>query len=330
VSEQLRWGVLSTADIGLTKVIPAMQLAHRSVVLAIGSRDLARAQSAASQLGIPRAYGSYEEVLADPDVDAVYVPVPNHLHLEWTLKAAAAGKHVLCEKPLALGSADATRMVDACASAGVHLAEAFMYRLHPLWVAAREMVHSGRIGRLAAIQSWFSYYNDDPADIRNIRAFGGGALYDIGCYCVDLSRLLFGREPDSARASVIRDPASGVDTTTSAILQFGDATSAFTCSMRAVLDQRVHVYGDSGWIYIPISFNVPRDTPSELFVASSDDSWRPERIEFPTADEYTVQAEVFAATVLDGARPPFPPSDSVANMKVIEAIWDAAEGGPPV
>ena len=190
----LRWGVLSTASIAVGKVIPGMRASRRTEVLAIASRDLARAEATARSLGIPRAYGSYEELLADPDVDAVYLPLPNHLHAAWTIAAARAGKHVLCEKPLSLTAAEAQEMVDACREAGVVLMEAFMYRLHPSWQAVRDILASGRIGRLRAIDSWFSYHNVDPEDIRNIAAYGGGALYDIGCYCVNLSRMLFGTE----------------------------------------------------------------------------------------------------------------------------------------
>src|SRR5688572_4269027 len=210
----LRMGILSTANIATVKVIPGMRRAERVDVVAIASRDAARSRAVADRLGIPTAHGSYEGLLADPDVDAVYIPLPNHLHAEWTIAAARAGKHVLCEKPLAMTAADAERMVEACRAAGVLFMEAFMYRLHPSWLAARELVASGRIGRLVAVQTWFSFFNDDPANIRNVQAFGGGALFDIGCYAVNLSRMLFDAEPDRVAAAVVRDPASGVDVMT--------------------------------------------------------------------------------------------------------------------
>ncbi|MGH2394773.1 MAG: Gfo/Idh/MocA family protein, partial [Candidatus Limnocylindria bacterium] len=200
----LRLGILSTARIARTKVAPAMQRAQRCEVVAIASRDVGRARAAADELGIPSAHGSYEALLADPEVDAVYIPLPNHLHAQWTTAAARAGKHVLCEKPLALTADDAQRAIDVCRAEGVRVMEAFMYRLHPSWVAVRQLVASGRIGHLQAVQSWFSYYNDDPHNIRNIREFGGGALYDIGCYSVNLSRMLFGGEPTRVRASSVR------------------------------------------------------------------------------------------------------------------------------
>ena len=228
----LRWGILSTADIARKKVIPGIQKAERCEVVAIASRDAANARSVADELGIATAHGSYEALLADDGVDAVYIPLPNHLHAEWTIAAARAGKHVLCEKPLAMTAADAARMVDACEEAGVRLMEAFMYRVHPSWVAVREIVASGRIGRLSSVQSWFSYYNDDPTNIRNQLDAGGGALFDIGCYTVNLSRMLFGSEPVAVHASMTRDPATGVDTTASAILEFVEGVAAFTVSTR--------------------------------------------------------------------------------------------------
>ena len=324
----LRWGILSTANIGMKKVIPGIQKADRCEVVAIGSRDEDVAKAAAERLGIPRAYGSYEELLADPDVDAVYIPLPNHLHAEWTIAAARAGKHVLCEKPLAMNAVEAQTMVDACSSAGVRLMEAFMYRLHPSWEAVRELVASGRIGRLRAVQSWFSYFNDDPANIRNIAEFGGGALMDVGCYSVNLSRMLFGREPDRIEAALTRDPDSGVDVLTSAILGFGDDVATFTCSTRTEPDQRVHVYGTQGRISVGIPFNIPPDLPTEVFVTSGGDppvNPATETLTFEPADQYAIQAERFARAVLDDEAVPIPPQDAVANLRVIEAIFEAGE-----
>ena len=194
--ETVRWGVLSTAAIGTEKVIPAIQQADGCQVVAIASRDADRAAAAAGRLDIGRSYGSYEELISDPDVDAVYNPLPNHLHHRWSVAATRAGKPVLCEKPLGRTAEEARAVVDDCAP-GVLLMEAFMYRLHPSWVAMIESVRSGEIGELVGVQSWFSYFNDDPANIRNVAAFGGGALMDIGCYSVNLSRLLFDAEPPS-------------------------------------------------------------------------------------------------------------------------------------
>jgi predicted dehydrogenase len=325
---ELRLGVLSTADIARKKAVPGMRRASRCRVVAIASRDGARAEAVARQLDIPRAHGSYEALLADPDVDAVYIPLPNHLHAEWTIAAVRAGKHVLCEKPLAMTAYDAERMISASRSAGVRLMEAFMYRLHPSWLAVRELVASGRIGRLTAIHSWFSYFNDDSSNIRNIVDFGGGALFDIGCYSVNLSRMLFAAEPTGVRASVVRDPATGVDVVTSGILDFPDGgVSAFTCSTRAEDDQRVDVYGTTGRISVGIPFNIPPDRPTHVYVTSGGDppvAPNTERLTFDTADPYAVEAETFAAMVLDGTPDPFPLEDGVENLRVIERIFDAA------
>ncbi len=324
----LRIGILSTANIATEKVIPGMRRAERVDVVAIASRDAARSRAVADRLSIPTAHGSYEALLADPDVDAVYIPLPNHLHAEWTITAARAGKHVLCEKPLAMTSAEAERMVEACRVAGVQFMEAFMYRLHPSWLAATELVASGRIGRLVAVQSWFSYFNDDAANIRNVLAFGGGALFDIGCYAVNLSRMLFGAEPDRVAAAVVRDPASGVDTTTSAVLEFPTGLAAFTVSTRSETDQRVDIYGTDGRISIGIPFNIPPDRPTKVFVTAGGEppvAPATEELRFDTADPYAVQAERFAAAILDGTPPPVPPEDGVANLRVIERIFAAAD-----
>jgi predicted dehydrogenase len=265
-------------------------------------------------------------------VEAVYIPLPNHLHLEWALAAARAGKHVLCEKPLALTSADAEQMVAAAREAGVLLMEAFMYRLHPSWQAVRELIASGRIGRLQTVQSWFSYYNDDPRNIRNIRDAGGGALLDIGCYCVNLSRMLHGAEPERVEASIVRDPDMEVDVVTSALLVFpGGGTATFTVSTRSETDQRVHIYGTEGHISIGIPFNIPPDRPTQIFVTQGGDAPvapNVERLTFETADPYGVEADAFAAAVLDGAPLPVPPEDAVANLRVLERIVEAAEPEP--
>jgi predicted dehydrogenase len=324
----LRWGILSTAGIAAEKTIPGIRRAARCEVVAIGSRDEARARALADRYGIARVHGSYEALLTDPDVDAVYVPLPNHLHAEWTIAAARAGKHVLCEKPLAMTVAVAEQMVDACRAEGVVLMEAFMYRLHPSWVAVRELVAAGRIGRLTAVTSWFSYYNDDPANIRNVRAYGGGALFDIGCYSVNLSRMLFGSEPARVEASIVRDPASGVDVLTSGLLEFGGGVATFTCSTRVEPDQQVHLYGTTGRISIGIPFNIPPDRPTQIHVTAGGDppvAPATETLTFAAADPYAVEAERFAEVVLDGRAVPTPPEDAVANLRVIERLFEAAE-----
>ncbi len=320
----VRWGVLSTADIGMQKVTPAIQRATNSDVVAIASRDAERAGEAAQRLGIPTSYGSYEELLAADDVDAVYIPLPNDLHAEWTMKAAATGKHVLCEKPLALSAAQAAEMARACDAAGVKLAEAFMYRHHPSWVEARRLLSDGAIGDLQAVQSWFSYYNDDPTNIRNRMENGGGAIMDVGCYTINLSRMLFGTEPARIAASVRRDPIMGIDIVSSAVLEFPDGGQAtFTCSTRAEDYQRVHIVGTAGRIEIEIPFNIPPDRETRIFVSAGGEppvSPATETLVFAAEDQYTIQASLFAQAVLDDTPVSVPVSDAIANMKVIETI----------
>ena len=321
---KVRWGVLSTADIGMEKVTPAIQRAENCEVIAIASRDIDRASTAAAQLGIPTAYGSYEELLADDAIDAVYVPLPNDLHAEWVMKAATAGKHVLCEKPLAMNAGQAEEMAGACEEAGVKLAEAFMYRHHPTWIEAVRLVRSGIIGDLQAVQSWFSYCNDDPSNIRNKVANGGGALMDIGCYNINMSRMLFDAEPRRIEASVRRDPVMGIDIVTSAILEFSDGgQSTFTCSTRAEDYQRVHIVGTTGRIDIEIPFNIPPDLDTTIYVVSGGEppvAPATEALVFPPDNQYTIQARLFAQAVLEETPVAVPISDAVNNMKVIDEI----------
>jgi len=327
--DRLRWGVMSTAKIATDNVVPAMQRSMRADVVAIASRDAEVAQVVADRLDIPTSLGSYDALLNHPDVDAVYVPLPNHLHAEWTVRALEAGKHVLCEKPLALSAADAERMVLTAERTGRVLAEAFMYRHHPTWVTVQALVSSGRIGELTAVDSWFSYFNDDPANIRNVLAYGGGALWDIGCYSVSLSRWLFGAEPESVAASMMRDPESGVDVLTTGFLSFPAGRASFTCGTRVEPDQRVHVYGTGGRIAIEIPFNIPPDRPTRVFLTAGGDppvAPATEVMEFAPADSYAREVDAFAATVLDGVPPVVPPSDAVAGARVIERLFAAAAG----
>lgn len=325
---KVRWGILSTANIGMTKVTPAIQQAENCEVVAIASRSEERAQGAAKQLGIPGFYASYEALLEADEVDAVYIPLPNNLHHEWTIKAAATGKHVLCEKPIGLSAAEGEEMAAACDEAGVKLEEAFMYRHHPTWVEAVRLVGSGAIGELQAVQSWFGYFNDDPNNIRNRVENGGGALMDVGCYCVNLSRMLFEAEPTRIEAAVRRHPTMGIDIVTSALLEFpGGRHSTFTCSTRAEDDQRVHIVGSDGRIDIEIPFNIPPDREARIFVTQGGDppvAPDTETVVFPAADQYTIQASLFAQAILDDTQVPVPIDDAINNMKVIETILATA------
>jgi predicted dehydrogenase len=324
----VRWGILSTADIGMTKVTPAIQAAENCEVVAIASRDRARAAAAAAELGIPAAYGTYEELLAADDIDAVYIPLPNDLHAEWTVKAAGAGKHVLCEKPLALSAPEAEEMVRACERAGVKLAEAFMYRHHPTWVEAVRLLRNGAIGELQGVQSWFSYYNDDPENIRNRPENGGGAIMDIGCYNINASRMLFDAEPVRIEAAVRRDPVMGIDTLSSAVLEFpGGGQATFTCSIRSEDYQRVHIVGSTGRIEIEIPFNIPPNRETRiLLTVGGDPPVAPvtETLVFPAEDQYTIQARLFAQAILDDSPVPVPVSDAIANMKAIDSILETS------
>ena len=327
--ERVRWGVLGCASIATRKVVPAMQRSERCDVLAIASRTAERAAQAAQELQIPRSYGSYEDLLADPDVEAVYIPLPNHLHAEWTRRAAAAGKHVLCEKPLAMDAREAAGMIEACRDAGVALMEAFMYRLHPLWLRAHELVRGGAIGELEAIQASFSYRNVDPANIRNIAEYGGGALMDIGCYPINVARWFFGAEPDRVAAAVRFDPTFGTDVLASAILEFAGRQATFICSTQVEDDQRVQLLGTAGRLVVPIPFNIPPDRPTQLLLAAGGDppvAPDIDIIEVPAADPYGVQGDAFSAAVQAGTPVPIPPDDAVANLAVIEQILSAGRG----
>ncbi|MGI9529830.1 MAG: Gfo/Idh/MocA family protein [Acidimicrobiia bacterium] len=320
----VRFGILSTADIGMAKVTPAIQQADNCEVVAIASRSLTKAQEAAGELGIPEAHGSYEALLDADNVDAIYIPLPNDLHAEWTFRAAAAGKHILCEKPLAMTSAQAQEMVDACAEADVKLQEAFMYRHHPTWVEAIRLVRSGAIGDVQAVHSFFSYFNDDPGNIRNRVENGGGAIMDIGSYNINLSRLVFDSEPSVIDSVVRRDAEMGIDILTSAVLGFpGGGQSSFTCTTRAEDFQRVHIVGTGGRIEIEIPFNIPPGVDTRISVtAGGEPPLAPatETVVFPPANQYTIQAELFAQSILDDTPVPVDPSDAVANMRVIEQI----------
>jgi predicted dehydrogenase len=323
----IRWGVLSTAKIGLNQVIPAIQAAERCEVVAIASRSLESAQQAATALGIERAYGSYGQLVNDPNIEAVYIPLPNHMHAEWTIAAVRAGKHVLCEKPIALNAAEAETMIAAAGESDVVLREAFMYRFHPAWQKARQLLDEGRIGEVTAIDSWFSYYNDDPTNIRNIQEYGGGALLDIGCYSIHLSRMIMGSEPTGIKASVQRDPVTGVDTYTGAILEFGNKVATFGCSTRVEPDQRADIYGTDGRISIEIPFNAPVDRPTRITITAGGDppvSPDTEVIEFEPVNQYTLQAEAFAAAVLDGEALPDTGLDVADNIRVIDRVFAAA------
>jgi len=326
---KVRWGVLGVALIATRKVIPAMQKGAWSEIAGIASRDPANAKRAAAALGIPKAYGSYDEMLADPDIDAVYNPLPNHLHVPWSVAAARRGKHVLCEKPIGLSVAEAKQLIEARDQTRVKIGEAFMVRTHPQWMRAREIVRSGEIGELRSILTSFSYFNRDPANVRNRPDWGGGALFDIGCYPIHISRYLFGREPLRVSGVIERDPDFGIDRLTSGTLDFESGQSAFSVGMQLAPWQRVTILGSNGRIDVEIPFNAPPDVPTRVFVDIGQEVFgvgvRTE--EFPAADQYTIQGDLFSRAIREGGEVPTPLEDSIRNMAVIEAVFRSAESG---
>jgi len=319
---KIRWGVLSTAKIGTEKVIPAMQLGKYCKVTAISSRKLKKAKSAAKRLDIEKAYGSYEELLTDPDIDAVYIPLPNHLHVPWAIKALNAGKHVLCEKPIALSVVEAQTLLDVAKKfPRLKVMEAFMYRNHPQWQLAKQQVSEGKIGKVRTIQSFFSYYNNNPHDIRNKLEIGGGGLMDIGCYCISLARFIFEGEPWRVCGIMEEDPELKIDRLTSGILDFVNGTSTFTCATQLVPYQRVNIFGTKGRIEIEIPFNAPSDRPCKLW--QGDDA-KIKEVTLEICNQYTIQGDLFSRVVLEDREVPVPLEDAVANMQVIEALLHSA------
>ena len=328
-ANKIRWGVIGAAGIALRKVIPAMQRSPLTPVMAIASRDKAKAEAAAKDLGIAKAYGSYEELLADPDIDAIYNPLPNHLHVPWSIKAAEAGKHVLCEKPLSLSVAEAKELIAVRDRTKVKIGEAFMVHTHPQWLLARDIARSGRIGELRAATGFFSYFNNDPANIRSIPEWGGGGLMDIGCYPIHTTRFVFGEEPRRAIGMTEADPKLGVDRLTSAILDYPSGQAIFTCSTQLVPYQRSQFFGTKGRIEIEIPFNAPPDRPSRLIVDDGRDIFGTGITVHSLAvcDQYTIQGEEFSRAILEDKDPPVTLEDAVKNMAVIEAIFRSVKSG---
>ena len=328
MQKKLRWGVLSTANIGIKKVLPAMQLGRYTSVDAIASRDLVRAQKAAAALGIPRAYGSYEELLADPEIDAIYNPLPNQMHVPWTIRAAEAGKHVLCEKPISLTVAEAKTLLAVRERTGVKIGEAFMIRSYTQWLRVGELLRSGRIGQLRSVAGFFSYFNNDPSNIRNHRIRRRSPpryrlLLYPGC------ALRVRREPKRVIGLIERDPAMKIDRLTSAMLDFESGQAVFTCSTQLVPYQKVQFFGTTGRIEIEIPFNAPKDRPTRILIDETGELFGSgiKVEEFPIADQYTMQGDAFSRAVLEGGEVPIPLEGAIANMSIIEAIFQSAQSG---
>jgi predicted dehydrogenase len=326
---KVRWGVLGVANIAMKKVIPAMQKGQYCEIRAIASRDLAKAQRAAEQLQIPQAYGSYAELLADRQIEAIYNPLPNHLHVPWSIQAARAGKHVLCEKPVSLTVEEARQLIRIRDQTGVKIGEAFMVRTHPQWLRAREIVGSGALGELKTITSVFSYFNSDPNNIRNMADIGGGGLMDVGCYPITMARFLFGREPGRVAALIERDPAMGTDRLSSALLDFAPGHASFTCSTQLVPFQRMQVLGTKARLEMEVPYNTPPDRPSRIFIDDGKElAGRGAQTEvFPAVDQYTIQGDEFARAIRGEREVPVTLEDALANMAVIEAVLRAGVSG---
>jgi predicted dehydrogenase len=327
--EKVRWGIMGVAGIAVRKVIPAMQGGSWSEVIAVASRDLSKAQRAARELGIRKAYGSYEELLADPEIEAIYNPLPNHLHVPLSIKAAEAGKHVLCEKPISLSVEEAKKLLAVRDRTGIKIEEAFMVRTHPQWVGVRDAIKSGRIGDVRSIIGNFSYHNKDPENIRNVEEWGGGGLMDIGCYHIFTSRFIFDQEPERVIGVVERDSSFGVDILTSAILDFPGGQSVFTCGTRMVPSQRVQVLGTNGRIEIAIPFNAPSDKPTRIYVDDGSDisGGGIQTLEFEPADQYRIQGDLFSKAIRENGEVAVPLEYSIKNIAIIEAIFRSATTG---
>lgn len=316
--KKIKWGVLSTAKIAREKVIPALQKSSRGEILAIASSNTERLMKEAERFAVSRTYSNYSLLLADSDIDAVYIPLPNNMHVEWSLKAIKANKHVLCEKPLAMTSAEAQILADA-ARANPHLKimEAFMYRFHPQWLKTRELLDSGILGKIRTVQSFFSYYNVDPKNIRNSKVAGGGAMMDIGCYCLSFARFIYNQEPVKAIATIDFDPGFKTDRFVSGILEFPHGEASFTCSTQLIPYQRVNIIGSEGRLEIEIPVNAPPDQAMRIQLHLKNET---KEFVFPPVDQYTLQADAFAEAILNDTAVPIPMEDSINNMKAIEAV----------
>jgi predicted dehydrogenase len=327
---KVKWGILSTASIATRRVIPAMLQCEWAEISAIASRSLDKAKAAASQFAIAKAYGSYEELFADQEIEAIYNPLPNHLHVEWSIRAASHGKHVLCEKPLGRNAAEARRLLQVRDKYGVKIGEAFMVRTHPQWLRTRELVRDGRIGKLSSALGFFSYFNMDPANTRNVTDFAGGALMDIGCYPIKTTRFVFGEEPARVFGCVERDPRFKTDRLTSAILEYPSGQCIFTASTQLVYYQRMQFFGTEGRIEVEIPFNAPTDKPARIFIDNGKDLYAGGSLvteSFDICNQFTIQGDLFSKAIRENGEVPNPLEDSVGNMAVIDAIFRSAESG---
>jgi len=328
-THKVKWGILGVASIATRKVIPGMQKGSFGEIAAIASRDLRKAQDAAKQLGIPKAYGSYEQLLADKEVEAIYNPLPNHLHVPWTIRAAEAGKHVLCEKPIALNAAEAETLLTVRARTGMKIGEAFMVKTYPQWLRVRELVRQKRIGVLKSIVTVFSYFNRDPQNVRHKVEWGGGGLLDIGCYPITLSRWFYGEEPKRVAGTIENDPDFGTDRLASGILEFSQGHSVFSVGTQTNYFQHMTLLGTTGRIDVEIPFNAPTDRPLPLAISDGmefNGGKREVELIAPT-DQYTLQGDAFSHAIRENTEVPVPLEDAIGNMKILDAIFRSASTG---
>jgi len=318
---------MGNAKIARDWLIPAILESKYAELTAVASRKLDSAAALADSLGSrthsPRVFGSYEDLLTCEEVDAVYIPLPNHLHVPWSIKALEAGKHVLCEKPLGMDSAQVAQLLDISNKYPEQLVmEAFMYRFHPQWQRVSELLNTGIIGKARHVQASFTYNNTDPANVRNMRDIGGGGLMDIGCYCVSAARYIFGREPLRVVGDLDLDPQFGTDRHASAILDFGDGTATFHCSTQSFPSQMVKICGEKGTLEVEYPFVPPRGKTSRLILCHGD---REEVIDAGIHNQYVKQVDAFCSAALNGDAAPTPLDDALANMKVIDAVFGSAK-----
>ena len=328
--EPVRWGVIgATADIAERRVIPAMQKCEHAAIVALASRDEAAARALAERAGIAKAYGSYQGLIDDPEIEAVYNPLPNHLHLLWSVKAAEAGKHVLCEKPLALNAQEVETMIEVRDRTGKQIQESFMIRSHPQWLRTRELVRDGRIGELRVVQGTFGHMCTDPSNVRNVVDMGGGGIYDIGCYPITTSRFLFDDEPTRVVALVDRDPRFGVDRLTSAIPDFPSGQASFVCSQQLTLIERMHLIGTEGRIELHMPFDAPHEGPCRIIIDDGRFRHGASAIveTLDVADQYTIQGDLYSQAIRTGEALAIPLEDSLGNMRVIDALFRSAQSG---
>jgi len=323
-NRKLKWGVLGSARIAVNSVIPGILQSNCNEVVGIASRDLQKAHETAAKFQIPKTYGSYEQLLQDPDIEAVYIPLPNHLHYEWTIKAIEAGKHVLCEKPLALNAEEAERMVQTAQKAGVLLAEAFMYRYHPRYTMIKELIDKGEIGEVRGIRSAFTFNNaNDLNNVRYRKEWGGGAIYDVGCYPITAARLLLGKEPEAVTVQAQFSSLHGdVDMMAAGLIEFeGDVALQFDCAMWSAFRNPLEVLGSEGIIEVPSAFITPTEESSHFYINKAG---KRNKVSVPFLNAYSLQADAFAQAVLQGMSLPFDAADAICNMKIIDACLASA------